>query len=194
MRSARPRSSGAPLSRSRSRRARRGARARARRRCRAGGRRARSRARPAAGPRRCASSRHASGTPPRGAGSVARSETRPCMTRPISVEPRISTAALTKATSSSRVSPRSGVATTCLDHVDQDGERELVLAAPAPVDRRLRDARAGGHPSTVSSRTPPSASSSRVASRIARFARKLRDALSAAFTVSRSGVRSVIVT
>ena len=65
------------------------------------------------------------------------------MTRPISVDPSTSTAAFTNASSSARVSPELGQLDDLLDHVEHDGQRQLVLVAPAAVDRRLGDARAG---------------------------------------------------
>ena len=65
------------------------------------------------------------------------------MTRPINVDPSTSTAAFTNASSSRARVAELGQHHDLLDHVEHDGERELVLVAPAPVDRRLRDARAG---------------------------------------------------
>ena len=67
------------------------------------------------------------------------------MTRPISVDPSTFTAAFTNASSSRARVAELGQLDDLLDHVEHDGERELVLVAPAAVDRRLRDARAGRH-------------------------------------------------
>ena len=109
-------------------------------RCPGAGRRARCRARRGARPRRRAPTTTRSRKAWASSGSVARSETRPCMTRPMSVEPSTFDRGVHE-----RQQLRAGIAQLgqlddLLDHVENDRQRQLVLVAPAPVDRGLRDA------------------------------------------------------
>ena len=104
------------------------------------GRRVRCRARRAARPRASRTETTRSRNAWASSGSVARSETRPCMTRPMSVEPSTFTARVHEC---QQLGPRVteiGQLDDLLDHVEHDRQGELVLVAPAAVDRGLRDA------------------------------------------------------